>query len=558
LKDETKTLFQNNITLINIIDKIIFYFRTQNYDKALRDSTVFIDQLNSNMELLENIAGGERIAELSAILENILLAQDSRDYVILADFYELQMLRFFIGLQEDIMTSSNIEMNDTSDTYLSKNLVIIKKHNSSIEKLIDEGEAAKNLLIKGYEIEFSSCGLPTLALADNRGKYYLHSNSRVSEVAFTLAASWYEENILHYVIYGLGLGYHVKELVRLDDSITVEIYEADINVIKLAAVYTDMESYIQSPNVKLIYDPDYTKLMIQLNLMQKGSKFLIHYPSLRNIRNVAVREQLENYFLQYSSIENQRKLLNANFRENIHHYDGLIDELKNKFQEKDLFIVAAGPSLDKNFLQLKNIDRKKGIILATGTVVRKLLNAGIIPDYVIVTDANERVYGQIAGLENSSFPLLYLSTANKSFAQNYKGKKFLILQHDYDKSEAFAKENNTMLFQTGGSVSTTALDIGISFGCKRIIFLGLDLAYTDNYVHASNTSQRILNSTEDLRQVVDINGKLIYTSKSLDIYRQWIENRIRNVKKIEFVDATEGGARIAGMKIRKLSECITG
>jgi hypothetical protein len=56
--------------------------------------------------------------------------------------------------------------------------------------------------------------------------------------------------------------------------------------------------------------------------------------------------------------------------------------------------------------------------------------------------------------------------------------------------------------------------------------------------------------------VEDIYGKLIYTSKSLDMYRQWIENRIKGIKDIEFIDATEGGARIKGMQIRKLSECI--
>jgi hypothetical protein len=101
------------------------------------------------------------------------------------------------------------------------------------------------------------------------------------------------------------------------------------------------------------------------------------------------------------------------------------------------------------------------------------------------------------------------------------------------------------------------LDIGISFACKRIIFLGLDLAFTDNYIHAAETSRRDLTSTEDLRQVPDIHGNKIFTSKSLDIYRQWIENRIRNEKGIEFIDATEGGARIEGMKLMKLSECLS-
>ena len=40
------------------------------------------------------------------------------------------------------------------------------------------------------------------------------------------------------------------------------------------------------------------------------------------------------------------------------------------------------------------------------------------------------------------------------------------------------------------------------------------------------------------------------------MYRKWIENRIENVTEIEFIDATEGGAKVKGMQIKKLSECL--
>jgi Uncharacterized protein conserved in bacteria len=63
-------------------------------------------------------------------------------------------------------------------------------------------------------------------------------------------------------------------------------------------------------------------------------------------------------------------------------------------------------------------------------------------------------------------------------------------------------------------------------------------------------------STEGLKQITDINGELIYTTKILDMYRRWIENIIKDVKCIEFIDATEGGALIKGIKIKKLSEVI--
>lgn len=546
-------LFHKNTDYIDMIDKVIFYFHAQNYDKGIRTLTNFFNILEPGMALLQQVVGAERFELLNSILTQLFQAQNSKDYVLQADLLEFQLRQYFIELQEDITDSDGFVMDET---LFENNRGAIQQTNPDLCELIYHGVSPFELTDQGYEIEFSSSGLMTLAMTDKLGRYYLHSNGRISDEAFVLASSWYTEESTGYIVYGFGLGYHIKELMQLDTSISIEVYEADINVLKLAAAYTRLANIINKPNVKLVYDPQYKHLLQRLTKLKEDEKFVIHYPSLRNVRDLSIKEKLENYFVQYSSIANQLKLLNGNFRENILHYDGFADELKEQFSGKNLYIVAAGPSLDKNFQLLKKINRKTDLVLATGTVFRKLLAAGITPDYVIVIDANERVYAQIAGYEKNTVPMLYLSTAYKGFAKNYHGKKYIVLQKDYDKAEAYAKEYGLMLFRTGGSVSTTALDVGITLGCSRIIFLGLDLAFTDNFVHATGTSRRELTHTDDLRQVEDINGQLIYTSRSLDMYRQWMENRIRDVDTIEFIDATEGGARIKGMKIMTMQECI--
>ncbi len=555
MKEFLQQTLSSNSILIELIDKIIFYIHTQNYDKTLRISTVLLNRLDAGMGRLQTLAGEERTAELSRILQEIFLAQKNKDYVLQADLLELQLRRYFIQLQEDIIFSDGFSYDET---VFEKNQEVIHQADSGLCELLYQGISPFALAEQGYEAEISSCGLMTLALTDAAGRYYLHSNSRVSKEAFTLASSWYDEELTHYIVYGFGFGYHIKELMQMDNSIRIEVYEADINVLKLAAAHTAISALVNNPAVRIIYDPTHTKMLHRLKDIKDGEKFVIHYPSLRNVRSQNIKEKLENYFIQYSSITNQIKLLNGNFRENITHYDGFAAELKEHFRNKNLYIIAAGPSLDKNFHLLKEVDRSKGIILATGTVYRKLLAAGIQPDYFIVSDANERVYAQIAGLETGLTPMLYLSTAYKGFARNYHGKKYIILQKDYDKSEAYARKYNTMLNSSGGSVSTTALDLGIALGCRRIIFLGLDLAYTDNFRHASETSLRNLEPSQDLRTVEDIHGNPVHTSRTLDMYRQWIEKRIRDVKGIEFLNATEGGARIAGMKTLTMKECMKG
>lgn len=542
------------------MNKIIHHFRVQNFDAALRTSsivlnemTLLVEYLYKNKAYFDESSNPTDTTSIMNMLTLLLEAQENNDYVLIADIYEVQIIPFLTMLQEIIITKETFIFDE--ENY---KLIISELENN--DRIL--GSNLKSLtapictLDKGYFVEYSSCGLMTLALNDNGHKYYLHSNNCIQLEAFALANSWYSREQDKYIIYGLGFGYHINELYKIDSNIKIEVYESDINVIQLACAFSNISSIINNKNIKLIYDPDFMQLTDRIRIMDNNDKFVLHYPSIRNVKSLPIKEKLEDYFVQYSTINNQRHLLNGNFNSNILNYDGIVDELKPDFEGKDLYIIAAGPSLDKNYQQLKNLG-DRSIILATGTVFRKLLNAGITPDYVIVTDPAPRVYAQIEGLETIQVPMLYLSTAFRGFAEKYQGNKFMICQSEYDKSEEYAEKNDFQLYRTGGSVSTTALDVGIKLGCKRIIFLGLDLAFTDNYVHATGTSRRDLANTDDLKQVEDIHGNMIYTSKNLDIYRKWIENRIAEVQGVEFIDATEGGAKIKGMEIKKLSEILS-
>lgn len=560
MNDNVKSIFNKNIDLLSNIDKAIHYFRVQNYDAALRRATIVINQFSTNVELiLSNISYFNATNQfihaesIMNMLQSLLEAQENKDYVLLADLYEIQLSPFLSNLQEIIISKEEFIFD--KDSY-EANIQAIMQKDSNLGTLLTTLAEPLTLLDKGYNIEYTSCGLMTLAIEDYGKKYYMHSNNKVVNEALTLVHSWYSEEKSNYIIYGLGLGYHIWQLLEEDSNINVEVYESDINVIQLACAFSNVSRIANNGNTKIVYDPDFTKLGERVSSMNEDTEFVLHYPSLRNIKNNEMKEKLENYFVQYSSVKNQRRLLNGNFKKNITNYDGFVDELKEVFYGKDLYIVAAGPSLDKNFMLLRQVP-EDAIILATGTVFRKLINAGIKPNYVIVTDANARVYAQISGLETLDIPMLYLSTAFHGFSSNYQGKKYIVLQKDFNKAEELAEAKGLILFRTGGSVSTTALDIGISLGCKRIVFLGLDLAYTDNFVHATDTSRREMVDTDGLRQVKDIHGNMVYTTRSMDMYRQWIENRIKEVKDIEFIDATEGGAKIQGMKMVELKDIIT-
>lgn len=124
-------------------------------------------------------------------------------------------------------------------------------------------------------------------------------------------------------------------------------------------------------------------------------------------------------------------------------------------------------------------------------------------------------------------------------------EKYIFFQKDFAESEDFAKEHSLLLFETGGSVSTAAIDFALRMGCSTLITTGLDLAYPEKKSHAFGISGNISDTHRYISEK-DIHGNKILTTATFLSYRKWIEKRL--IKSgIECINLTDGLA-IKGMK----------
>lgn len=559
-----QNIYQNSTRIQYLVHRIVASCRVQNYDVVVRTFTtmtellmplldaVFSDLSYYNQEL--DIVNPEGV---SASLQDILMAQENKDYVLLGDLLELQLIPFLQSLQEVIRAYDGVGVDPV---IWETNMKVLKeKDNKLWKQLVDYHKEYEKKNADGtweglHHLESTNSGAFTMAGQDEQGMYYYHSNVNPEKEAVDFASYYYDICSDSYVIWGLGLGYHVREMYRLDTGIRMQVFESDMDVIYHCLMAVDMSGVMTNGRLELMYDPDFTKIISTLENITEN--FIIHYPSLRHIENEKIREQMEMFFIRDSGKRNTAILFENNSRENFKNYDGYVDALRPSFEGKDVVIVAAGPSLDKNVELLKN-KKSNMVILSVGTTFRKLIQLGIEIDYMIATDANPRTYGHIRGFEEQQVPMLYLSTTYKGYAMNYQGPKYLICQNGYDRAEELAQKNGWNLYETGGSVSTTALDVCISLGAKSIAFIGLDLAYTDNMAHASGTSSRVGVGMEDMQQVPAIGGGTVAASKLFMIYSRWIENRIKKADvTMPVYDATEGGAIVKGLRITTLEEYI--
>lgn len=405
-------------------------------------------------------------------------------------------------------------------------------------------------------------GMSTIQVTIGNNNYLLYSKYNPIKDSRAFAERCYDYSTENYLVYGLGLGYHINELENLiitkGRNYHIYVVECNSEILKLAKNSVNLSRILNNKNITFLMmnnNKSYKELNKILSI--DNIKIGIHRPSLNIIpeKFIEFRHLLEEFMMKQDNINTYSDILHHNFNYNIKNFNENVDVLFNKYTNKPLYLVAAGPSLDKNIHELSKV-KGNGVILSVGRAVRPLLLAGVIPDYIIITDPSDTLYDKQLKTLDVDVPIIVLSTCDKNVMKNYSGKKYIALQKGYPPAEEYAKINNNILVETGGSVATTGLDIAIRMRCNPIIFVGQDLAFTNQKTHSKDTfSQNIIDS-HSLRNIEDIYGNYIKTSKNLNIYLRWIQNRIAKEKNINFIDATEGGAKINGTFILKLKDTI--
>lgn len=442
--------------------------------------------------------------------------------------------------------------------YYDKNMKLLKKKYFDLYTKIENRRVSED-----YMVLYTEDNLPTLKVKIDTKSILLNSKYDPVGEARLFIQENVEDGIQNYIVFGLGLGYHVQELVRYinrsENNPSIYVVESNMEVFRTAMEEVDLTEIIKHKNITLFLAPTAQELSKVFNhlLNLKNHKFIIHRPSL-SIMKKELKEfkgLLEDQTLIENSLKSYSNLMETNFKYNIENFDRNVDELFNRYHNIPAYIVSAGPSLDKNMDKLKTA-KNKGIILSVGRAVRSLVHFGIEPDLIIITDPVEYLYDMQLKDIDIKVPIIVLSTCDKNVMKNYNGNKFIALQRGYVLAEKVAEENKNILVNTGGSVATTALDIVIKMGCNPIIFVGQDLAFTDNRTHAKDTYAKELVKNKNLLEIEDIHGNMIYTQKNLHSYLRWMERRISKEKDITFIDATEGGAKIEGTQIVPLEKTI--
>lgn len=226
-------------------------------------------------------------------------------------------------------------------------------------------------------------------------------------------------------------------------------------------------------------------------------------------------------------------------------------------------IVSAGPSLDKNITELKKTEGK-AFIIVVDTALKAVLRAGIKPDLTVCIDPRkETVF--FAHDEIKHIPAVFGMDITADVIKKHCGKRFYIGFGKLDIANAFSrlyKNEDYEILNSGGSVANVAFTLAVKMGFKTIILIGQDLAFTDGKGHTKDAYDDDEKNSSDasncqgICEVEDIYGNPIKTEVRMRSYIEWFENAIKYYSHVRVIDATEGGAKIHGTHIMKLSQAI--
>ena len=350
----------------------------------------------------------------------------------------------------------------------------------------------------------------------------------------------FDESKLNYAIYGLGYGYHILALMeKTQGAVNVKVFERDKELIRLVSDAHVLEEY--APNVEIVHDPDSSRFS---GYIANDVGIVMHYPSVKKIDNEKEAVAIRKFFAAWNSVKGFKPIISANINRNICNCSHNVDEIENEIKGKDVLVVAAGPSLDDNMDFLKE-NYKKRPILCVGTVYSKLQKNGIEPDYVFAMDPQKVSYRQMNGVLNNGASLVIDGAAYWEFAEHWTGDKYIALQSGNPLSEREATLRNVRTYDTGGTVTSLAIDVAVKLGAGSIGLIGVDMAYKDGYSHADCDERRKSDNSE-LIKIKGVNGEDVYTEIALHNYLKWIEKEIESNKQVKFINYSTCGAYIKG------------
>ncbi len=444
-------------------------------------------------------------------------------------------------------------------------------------------------------------GLFTFRLtADDGRPIYAHSRYRPREEAQALIAQQGrrapasapgrpdpddeddETEGLCFLVNGLGLGYLVAELEARYPRPLLIVAEDDLTVLKAALCVTDFSTplrerrltFLTSADKGTVHErlrPALTPIMLGLRLLASPYTSRWHAAFHAGVRSL-VRD-----FVSYSRVQMYSLLRNAritckNIAFNLPTYLSQpgVEVLKERAAGYPAILVAAGPSLARNFDQLAGL-RDRAVLIGVQTVLKLMLSRGVPPHFVTALDYHEISAQFFRGIPDFGAVILVAEPkVSWHVLDEFRGRAHVLHAAFADDLLQAAAPPRAAL-PAGSTVAHLSFYLAQHLGCDPIILVGQDLSFTEALYYPPGMQveriwapelgrfmtvetkqwERIMRMRSGLRRVTDIHGRPAYVDDQMFTYAEQFQADFL-ASRARVIHACEGGIPLAGTEIMTL------
>ncbi|MDH4944754.1 6-hydroxymethylpterin diphosphokinase MptE-like protein [Sulfurimonas sp. C5] len=326
------------------------------------------------------------------------------------------------------------------------------------------------------------------------------------------------EKIYKFIFFGTGL--HINPIAEKINAEFYLIIEDNIELFRLSLFTTKYFELADKAKLLFAIASDKSEFEIitkkfldeafYYNQYIKFFESIFHSDDkVKQFHTTVVTQSHLNFF--YSSILKQYTQPLQYLQKNYNFINLTAQQLNEYFQNKSVFLIAPGPSLDKNIEFIKEY-QDQYIIVALSATLRTLETANIKPDIITHFDGFERSAVHFEKLENKAFIqdsiLLFSAKTPQKIVSMFHKEKLFFFESGTNYKQGFGELS---AFCAG---SSTYL-ILVALGFKEIFLIGLDLAleqttlktHSDAYTYTLDAQQK--DDTLSFRDsIIELEGNL--------------------------------------------------
>lgn len=394
----------------------------------------------------------------------------------------------------------------------------------------------------------------------NGKKLSVHSNYDPIQQAKVIRDYAFQQENDIILIFGMGLAYELKEMMKRDPKKRYVIIEPDIEIFKVMLQNTDFESFFNEQYKLTLILEDNSQLInahfySTINEEKTTSVRFVVLPYYQYVYESLISETLQliketirvvemNFVIDVTT---DRQWI-LNFARNTQYlYETLPVEALEGFKGIPAIIVGAGPSLEYNLQHLKKLE-DQALIVAAGNGTLLLEKNDMKAHIVGAMDGNlisENIYNDLK--INNEATLFYSSQVFSTIPAFMKGRKFLMNQVLMDLYINMNLEWPSRTAYSGGSI-TNVLAYNLSkLGCDPIIFLGQDLCARDGRLYSKGAvNDHVALNEQSGIKAKNIRGEDVYTNKGYLLMKYSMEKVIQTYPNVNYLNGTKYGLHIDG------------